>query len=157
MINGTWKGFDESSSKMLHRDQEVGKERGLQVICHNRQQGLLQVGTKDIGKTLAPVKVKSQNVVVERDVDLTPSKMHLAKGFGTPVGGCTGGGVGGGLDECQRLGLGGDGSDQASVEEYYKRMVEENPGDSLYLRNYAQFLYQVRSLLVLHLCSFLVS
>lgn len=29
-------------------------------------------------------------------------------------------------------------------EEYYRRMVEENPSNSLVLRNYAQFLYQVR-------------
>ena len=151
MINTMWKGFNESSPKKLHGDQEVGKERGLHVKCHNRQQRSMQVGTEDMAKTLAPIKVKSRNMVVERDVELTPSKMHLAKGLGTPVGGCTVGGVGGGIDECQRLGLGGDGSGQARVEEYYKRMVEENPGDSLYLRNYAQFLYQVSFLLVHHL------
>ncbi|KAJ9182341.1 hypothetical protein P3X46_006345 [Hevea brasiliensis] len=29
-----------------------------------------------------------------------------------------------------------------NVEEYYRRMVEENPSNSLVLRNYAQFLYQ---------------
>jgi predicted ATPase len=29
------------------------------------------------------------------------------------------------------------------TEEYYKKMVQENPGNPLFLRNYAQFLYQV--------------
>ncbi|EEF34020.1 o-linked n-acetylglucosamine transferase, ogt, putative [Ricinus communis] len=31
-----------------------------------------------------------------------------------------------------------------AVEEYYKKMVEENPSNSLVLRNYAQFLYQAK-------------
>lgn len=31
-----------------------------------------------------------------------------------------------------------------NVEEYYKRMIEENPCNPLVLRNYAQFLCQVR-------------
>lgn len=29
------------------------------------------------------------------------------------------------------------------VEEYYRRMVDENPRNNLFLRNYAQFLHQV--------------
>lgn len=33
----------------------------------------------------------------------------------------------------------------SEVEEYYKRMIEENPCNSLFLKNYAQFLYQVRT------------
>jgi hypothetical protein len=32
------------------------------------------------------------------------------------------------------------------VEEYYKKMVQQNPGNPLFLRNYAQFLYQVTSI-----------
>ncbi|OMP03216.1 RNA-processing protein, HAT helix [Corchorus olitorius] len=36
----------------------------------------------------------------------------------------------------------GDHKHKHGVEEYYKRMVEENPGNPLFLGNYAQFLYQ---------------
>lgn len=31
-----------------------------------------------------------------------------------------------------------------NVEDYYRRMIEENPCNSLILRNYAHFLSQVR-------------
>ncbi|MCI73742.1 TPR repeat protein, partial [Trifolium medium] len=41
------------------------------------------------------------------------------------------------------MGSGGnDGDSNHGVEEYYKKMVQQNPGNSLFLRNYAQFLYQ---------------
>lgn len=33
----------------------------------------------------------------------------------------------------------------SKVEEHYKKMVKENPSNPLFLRNYAQFLFQVRS------------
>lgn len=36
-------------------------------------------------------------------------------------------------------------SEISKVEEHYKKMVEENPCNPLFLRNYAQFLFQVRS------------
>ncbi|XP_020260437.1 uncharacterized protein LOC109836828 isoform X3 [Asparagus officinalis] len=38
-------------------------------------------------------------------------------------------------------GYGGGGSD---IEVYYKRMVDENPSNALFLSNYAQFLYQTK-------------
>lgn len=38
---------------------------------------------------------------------------------------------------------GDDGERSQEVEEYYKKMVEENPRNPLVLRNYAQFLHQV--------------
>lgn len=37
-----------------------------------------------------------------------------------------------------------DSGNGSNVEEYYKKMVEENPNNPLFLRNYAQFLCQVR-------------
>lgn len=45
------------------------------------------------------------------------------------------GGEGGG-------GGGGGGGERSDVENYYRRMVEEDPSNALFLRNYAQFLYQ---------------
>lgn len=32
----------------------------------------------------------------------------------------------------------------AELKKYYRSMTEENPSDPLFLRNYAQFLYQVK-------------
>lgn len=76
-------------------------------------------------------------------------EMYLAKGLGVEccgdgIGGCIGGG--GGSSDHNPLGSGGNDGDRHEVEEYYKKMVKENPGDPLFLRNYANFLYQVSSL-----------
>ncbi|XP_004493845.1 uncharacterized protein [Cicer arietinum] len=74
-------------------------------------------------------------------------EMYLAKGLGVDVcgdgiGGCRGGNGGG---DYNFMGSGGnDGENNHGVEEYYKKMVEENPGNPLFLRNYAQFLYQCK-------------
>ncbi|GFP82964.1 hypothetical protein PHJA_000439500 [Phtheirospermum japonicum] len=69
-------------------------------------------------------------------------KMYLATGLGVSNisydGGGGGGGGGGGYRPVDFDWDGGD----VSMEDYYKRMLEENPGDALFLRNYAQFLYQ---------------
>ncbi|KAK3193435.1 hypothetical protein Dsin_024745 [Dipteronia sinensis] len=66
-------------------------------------------------------------------------EMYLARGLG--IGG--GGGAGGSGGEFNPAGSGGDDNgDNHGVEEHYKKMVLENPGDPLFLRNYAQFLYQ---------------
>ena len=37
-----------------------------------------------------------------------------------------------------------DSSLPINVEDHYKKMIEENPNNALVLRNYAQFLYEVR-------------
>ena len=68
-------------------------------------------------------------------------EMYLAKGLGVEccgdgIGGCRGGGGG----DHNPLGSGGNDGDRHAVEEYYKKMVKENPGDPLFLRNYANFL-----------------
>ncbi|XP_019165681.1 PREDICTED: uncharacterized protein LOC109161635 isoform X2 [Ipomoea nil] len=59
-------------------------------------------------------------------------------GFGSGGGYPTGGSDGG------RGGFDGGDSFGISTEEHYKKMVEENPGNPLLLRNYAQFLYQTK-------------
>jgi hypothetical protein len=77
-------------------------------------------------------------------------EMYLAKGLGVDVsgdgidGGCRGGNGGG--DYSSMGSRGNDGDSNHGVEEYYKKMVQQNPGNSLFLRNYAQFLYQVTSI-----------
>ncbi|EMS64611.1 hypothetical protein TRIUR3_12884 [Triticum urartu] len=39
---------------------------------------------------------------------------------------------------------GGGGGDRSGIEIHYKRLIEEDPCNGLFLRNYAQFLYQVK-------------
>lgn len=70
-------------------------------------------------------------------------EMYLAKGLGVDgIGGCSGGNGGG---DYNSMGSGGnDGDSNHGVEEYYKKMVQQNPGNPLFLRNYAQFLYQCK-------------
>ncbi|KAE9591010.1 hypothetical protein Lal_00023272 [Lupinus albus] len=78
-------------------------------------------------------------------------EMYLARGLGIDVygdgigghrGGGGGGGRGGGGGDYNSISSGGNDGNMQGVEEYYKKMVEENPGNPLFLRNYAQFLYQ---------------
>ncbi|CAN1131477.1 hypothetical protein LINPERHAP2_LOCUS6424 [Linum perenne] len=83
-------------------------------------------------------------------------EMHIASGLGIQLiasyhgdgedggGGRKGGngGLGGGGGGYNPGG--GEGDDMQGTEEYYKRMVLENPGDSLFLRNYAHFLHQTK-------------
>ncbi|XP_024967903.1 uncharacterized protein LOC112507511 [Cynara cardunculus var. scolymus] len=88
------------------------------------------------------------NLVIKDEIEESGSQMYLAKGIGVDAGfGCADGDVvgggGGGGRNLSSVGRGGDsGGDNHDVEEHYRKMVNENPGDPLLLRNYAQFLYQ---------------
>ncbi|KZV21507.1 hypothetical protein F511_08272 [Dorcoceras hygrometricum] len=75
-------------------------------------------------------------------------KMYIAAGLGVSEtsfldggGYGTGGGSGGSYRPVTFDRDGGD-SHGVSIEEYYKRVLKEHPGNPLFLRNYAQFLYQ---------------
>nr|XP_043622651.1 uncharacterized protein LOC122594244 [Erigeron canadensis] len=87
------------------------------------------------------------NLAINDDLgggDSGSSPMYLAKGIGVDTGfGCGGGdiGPGGGGRNLSHIGDGG-GDNNHDTEERYKKMVNENPGNPLFLRNYAQFLYQ---------------
>ncbi|RZR83923.1 hypothetical protein BHM03_00010640 [Ensete ventricosum] len=76
-----------------------------------------------------------------------PPPLFLARGLGidrigsgllTAGGGSSGGGGVGICDVPM-----GNGGEQSDVEMHYKRLVEENPSNALFLRDYAEFLYQV--------------
>ncbi|XP_058737891.1 uncharacterized protein LOC131610049 [Vicia villosa] len=80
-------------------------------------------------------------------------EMYLAKGLGIDScgggdgigGGCRGGGGNGGGDYNSMDSDRNDGdNNNHGVEEYYKKMVQQNPGNPLFLRNYAQYLYQCK-------------
>lgn len=82
-------------------------------------------------------------------------KMYLALGLGAadisyldgdgPIGGGNGGNGGGGNYRPVAFDRdGGDSRGGLAMEEHYKRMMEESPNNPLFLRNYAQFLYQTK-------------
>ncbi|KAI7730165.1 hypothetical protein M8C21_001453 [Ambrosia artemisiifolia] len=88
------------------------------------------------------------NMEKKYDVGESGSQMYLAKGLGVDAGfGCVDGGAagsgGGGRNLSRGEGDGeGGGGDNHDVEEHYRKMVNECPGNPLLLGNYAQFLYQ---------------
>ncbi|KAJ4956743.1 hypothetical protein NE237_013526 [Protea cynaroides] len=125
--------------------------------------GLLKKSSVTIGDNIMTVgsgefsfvKNKNMGLIVEEELssgveeekESISSPLYLARGIGIDVGGFGGGagGRGGGGSD----GFSPDGSGEGSgpegsqkIEEYYKRMVEENPCNPLFLRNYAQFLNQ---------------
>lgn len=65
-------------------------------------------------------------------------------GAGFDDGGSGSGGNGGGSGYLVASGGGGGGGDRSGIELHYKRLIEEDPCNGLFLRNYAQFLYQVK-------------
>lgn len=84
------------------------------------------------------------NMGLEEAIGGGNQQMYLARGLGVhglvDVG--FGSGAGGGSNVTGRGGGGGFGDHGNNMEEHYKRMVEANPGNPLFLRNYAEFLYQ---------------
>ncbi|XP_059626096.1 uncharacterized protein LOC132269087 [Cornus florida] len=78
----------------------------------------------------------------EADIDGINTEMYLATGLGVNVANSGFGGSGGG--DFIPVAFGRDGGDGTGLEQHYKRMVEENPGNSLCLRNYGHFLYQLK-------------
>ncbi|KAL1546626.1 hypothetical protein AAHA92_23199 [Salvia divinorum] len=72
-------------------------------------------------------------------------KMYLASGIGVSGVDFAGrGGGGGGRGSYKPVDFDKEGGGGVSVEEHYKRMLELNPGDPLFLRNYAEFLYKIK-------------
>ncbi|GKV01740.1 hypothetical protein SLEP1_g14275 [Rubroshorea leprosula] len=91
---------------------------------------------------------RNWNVGLEKERGSVSQEMFLARGLGVDggiggLGGDGGGdGGGGGTGRLNPSGSGREGGDNHGVEEYYERMVEQNPGEPLFLRNYAQFLLE---------------
>jgi len=74
---------------------------------------------------------------------------RLGSGLLSADSGGGGGGFGGSDGGGITLVTSGSGGDRSGIEMHYKKMIEEDPCNGLFLRNYAQFLYQV------NYCSFL--
>ncbi|KAA8527817.1 hypothetical protein F0562_035314 [Nyssa sinensis] len=79
--------------------------------------------------------IEPQNSASGEEKEPVTLALHLAGGPGIDVGG-----YGGGIDSVNYTAA--DSGESDNVEEYYKRMVQENPCNPLFLRNYAQLLYQ---------------
>uniref|UniRef100_A0A0A8Y756 Uncharacterized protein n=1 Tax=Arundo donax TaxID=35708 RepID=A0A0A8Y756_ARUDO len=67
---------------------------------------------------------------------------RLGSGLLSADGGADG--IGGGDGGGSYLVTSGNGGDRSGIEMHYKKMIEEDPCNGLFLRNYAQFLYQVK-------------
>ncbi|KAI4349339.1 hypothetical protein L6164_009939 [Bauhinia variegata] len=134
---------DEIDTEDEEKIQELEENNGFTL--ENKIEGMIlteEVKFKD--------EVCSVGYVAEKGQEVVANEIYLARGLGVDgcgdgIGGYRGsGGNGGGSSDYSSMGSGGDDGDRQGVEEYYKRMVEENPGNPLFLRNYAQFLYQCK-------------
>ncbi|KAK9726435.1 hypothetical protein RND81_05G215100 [Saponaria officinalis] len=124
-------------------DEEEESGDGEMIQAQNGNQRMLtKAGIEDLNmEFFNNNKWLNDSSVIVQENDNVLSKMHLARGLGAISGGFIGGG-GGGHHEHKTREFGGEGDDGVNMEEFYKKMVEANPGNPLFLRNYAQFLHQ---------------
>ncbi|XP_075085259.1 uncharacterized protein LOC142168645 [Nicotiana tabacum] len=136
--------FNIHNSRVLHSDDDSDDEDD-DFDYISRQSSL---GTNDIKEEMSYVSQNSKLEIVEGR-----GEMYLARGIGVADIGCFddgglyggwGTGGGGGYRPVAFDREGGGDSQGLHIEEQYKRMLEENPGNSLFLRNYANFLYQTK-------------
>ncbi|GAB2234470.1 hypothetical protein Droror1_Dr00003724 [Drosera rotundifolia] len=131
-------GFEDQEENTYNEvDEEDEEEQEVQM---NEKDRLLVMGT-GVGP-LSTLKMGS--MTVDQENTNVVSKMHLAVGLGVGASVFGGYGHGGGDGYNKRIGPGGNSGDGADMEEYYRKMVEENPGNPLFLRNYAQFLHETK-------------
>ncbi|KAJ0052998.1 hypothetical protein Pint_01657 [Pistacia integerrima] len=121
-------------------ERNIGKDR-MRVMAMGGSEFSFE---NEMGSMVLSEEAKAMdklwNTSFARENEVIGQQMYLAMGLGIGGGGGGVGGGGGGGDFY--AGSGGEGGDNGRVEEHYRRMVEENPGNPLFLRNYAQFLYQ---------------
>ncbi|XP_019426125.1 PREDICTED: uncharacterized protein LOC109334688 [Lupinus angustifolius] len=143
--------FSVSSRKGVHEEEE---DEEVESDFEDEEEEMRAIEGRVIGSgtgMLLSEEVRVKGGIRGSSFDEVGGKeMYLARGLGIDVygdgigghrgGGCGGGGSGGG--DYNSISSGGNDGNRQGVEEYYKKMVEENPGNPLFLRNYAQFLYQ---------------
>jgi len=130
-------------------DEEAVDER----LEHDNDSGMVESQLQDfsfeneaMGEIVGRVKDLYTPERVEEMVSAAP--LFMARGLGldvidpqTDIGGS------GGNSSWKGVSTGGSGGDgfgagSDNIEEHYQRMLEGNPGNSLLLRNYAQFLHE---------------
>lgn len=134
---------DEDDEELLQRNiRGGGGERGMAMEGgeFRLNNGMASRGLSEEIKVMETL----WNVGFEGERGTVGQEMYLATGLGIGGrgGGRSGRGGGGGGGRGGEFYSAGSGGDSQGVEEYYKKMVEENPGNPLFLSNYAQFLYQ---------------
>ncbi|XP_010262453.1 PREDICTED: uncharacterized protein LOC104600973 [Nelumbo nucifera] len=133
-----------NSRAKKEEDEEQDQEGGLLQRSVTIGESIDALGNADISskknKNMGLIMEEELNSGLEGETEPASPPLYLARGLGTDAGGLGGGGG------CGSSGVpvdfGESGPDGSNVEEHYKKMVEENPTNSLFLRNYAQFLYQ---------------
>ncbi|KAF5738992.1 Tetratricopeptide repeat-like superfamily protein putative isoform 2 [Tripterygium wilfordii] len=131
------RGLLEDEEEFDFSDDDYDDEREDQEkINHEISNRQIMVSTEE------RVMDRSWDAGVEQERGVVSSHQEVSLAIGLGLGGGGGGGGGNSGRGGEFNSGGGDGRDKDSSEEYYRRMVEENPGNPLFLRNYAQFLYQ---------------
>lgn len=132
--------FSIHNSRELHSDDDDEGDEDDDFDYISRLDSLGSISVK------GEMSYVSQNSKIE--IVGGREEMYLARGLGVADIGC--------IDDGDR-GIGGGGgyrpvafdrdsgdSQGFHIEEHYKKMIEENPGNSLFLRNYANFLYKTK-------------
>lgn len=113
-------------------EEEEGEDGGANREGSDTVGSLRSIGS---GSAALPPLFLARGLGIDRiGSDLFAAAAGDCGDFGD-FGGCGGG-------KCDVLT--GSGGEQSDVETYYKKMVEENPNDALFLRNYAEFLYRTK-------------
>lgn len=111
--------------KQAHKIAVVVDRMGSdKTSISGRKNDVHRSGGGEGGSSSSPVPRNSQSVSEAED-----GAMYIAGGFG----------IDGGNQEVSRVDSVSD-----STETYFQKMLEANPGNSLLLRNYAQFLHEVQ-------------
>ncbi|KAE8685338.1 Tetratricopeptide repeat-like superfamily protein, putative isoform 2 [Hibiscus syriacus] len=133
---------EEDDESDFEEEEEEEEDEELMAVVNGGGHGFNSISLEDLLFN-EQVKVTDEKGLVGQEMFL-PTGLETATDGGNRSGisGGYGGSWGGGGGEFNSAGSNGD----AEVEEYYKRMVEENPGNPLFWGNYAQFLYESRDL-----------
>ncbi|XP_060180680.1 uncharacterized protein LOC132610399 [Lycium barbarum] len=140
--------FTIHNSRELHSDDESDEEEEDEDGDCDYISKQYSLGTNAVKEEMSYMSQNAKIELVEGR-----EEMHLARGLGVADIGCfddggpyggRGIGGGGGYRPVAFDRDGGGDSQGFHIEEHYKRMLEENPGNSLFLRNYANFLYQTK-------------
>ncbi|OVA02316.1 RNA-processing protein [Macleaya cordata] len=134
-------GFEEKEDEdEEERESEFILKDGFLQRSVTIGENIMEAGTGEFsfGEKMGLIEEEKlsefQYLGVDEDGEQMNPQLFLARGLGIDVSGSGGGG------DFNSGKFGEDGGQDG--EEYYKKMVEENPCSPLFLRNYAQFLYQ---------------
>lgn len=142
--------FHKSSGK-YEDDSEYEEDEGEEDNLENQEQQVNDSIRNDVNNSRFGFNEEMKyvsayaNTGLQGGIHYENSQMYLARGlriFGVDMNFGGGNGSYGGNGCFGGGSRSGDG-DEKDLEKHYTKMVQDNPGNPLCLRNYAQFLYQV--------------